>query len=141
VVSRFFGLFYHLLFFSFLSLSLFRCNCPASGVNDNRPKLLALLKDTSVTRIVVEHQDRLTRFGFGYLETLLQAQGRAIEVMNTADNETEDVMADLLAIVSSFTARLYGQRRAKRTMERIEALLEAQEDVDAARGADHHQTD
>jgi predicted site-specific integrase-resolvase len=36
----------------------------ASGVNDSRPKLLALLQDTSVTRIVVEHRDRLTRFGF-----------------------------------------------------------------------------
>jgi putative resolvase len=35
----------------------------ASGANDSRPKLLALLKDTSVTRIVVEHRDRLTRFG------------------------------------------------------------------------------
>jgi putative resolvase len=39
----------------------------ASGVNDSRPKLLALLKDTSVTRIVVEHRARLTRFGFHYL--------------------------------------------------------------------------
>lgn len=52
----------------------------ASGVNDSRPKLLSLLKDTGVTRIVIEHKDRLTRFGFHYLETLLETQGRAIEV-------------------------------------------------------------
>jgi predicted site-specific integrase-resolvase len=45
----------------------------ASGVNDSRPKLLALLNDTHVTRIVVEHRDQLTRFGFRYLEALLQA--------------------------------------------------------------------
>jgi predicted site-specific integrase-resolvase len=38
----------------------------ASGLNDNRPKLLALLKDTTITRIVVEHKDRLTRFGANY---------------------------------------------------------------------------
>jgi predicted site-specific integrase-resolvase len=44
----------------------------ASGVNDSRPKLLSLLKDTSITCIVVEHKDRLTRFGFHYLETLLR---------------------------------------------------------------------
>src|SRR5215472_5814020 len=71
----------------------------ASGVNDSRPKLLALLKETSVRRIVVEHRDRLTRFGFHYLETLLQAQGRAIEVVNLADlaeNDKEDLLADLV---------------------------------------------
>jgi putative resolvase len=52
----------------------------ASGVNESRPKLLGLLKDTSITRLVVEHRDRLTRFGFHYLETLLETQGRKIEV-------------------------------------------------------------
>ena len=42
----------------------------ASGVNGSCPKMLALLKDQQTTRIVVEHKDRLTRFGFRYLETL-----------------------------------------------------------------------
>src|SRR5260370_3619616 len=53
----------------------------ASGVNDGRPKFLALLKDTSVTRMVVERRDRLTRFGFHYLEALLQVQARPIEMV------------------------------------------------------------
>jgi predicted site-specific integrase-resolvase len=106
----------------------------ASGVTDSRPKLLALLKDMSVTRIVVEHRDRLTRFGFAYLEALLQAQGRSIEVVNLAENDTEDLMADLVAIASSCTARLYGQQRAKRTTERIAAALRGEEaDADAPR--------
>lgn len=91
----------------------------ASGVNDSRPKLLALLKDQQASRIVVEHKDRLTRFGFRYLETLLDIQGRTIEVVNVAENDKEDLIADLVAIVYSFTARLYGQRRAKRKTERI----------------------
>jgi predicted site-specific integrase-resolvase len=43
-----------------------------SGVNDARPKLLALLEDESIGLIVVEHKDRLTRFGFRYLDTLLK---------------------------------------------------------------------
>lgn len=105
----------------------------ASGVNDSRPKLLALLKDTSVTHIVVEHRDRLTRCGFHYLEALLQVQGRTIEVVNLAENDKEDLIADLVAIVYSFTARLYGQRRAKRKTERIAAELQAEEDGDATR--------
>lgn len=78
----------------------------ASGVNDSCPKLLRLFKDTSVTLIVVEHKDRLTRFGFHYLETLLETQGRTIEVVNLAENDQEDVILDLTAIVYSFTAHL-----------------------------------
>jgi putative resolvase len=99
----------------------------APGVNDSRPKLLALLRDTSITSIVVEHRDRLTHFGFHYLETLLQAQGRTVEVVNLAENDKEDLIADLVAIVYSFTARLYGQRRAKRKTERIAAELQGEE--------------
>ena|SRR6266571_490090 len=99
----------------------------ASGVNESRPKLLALLKDRQTTRIVVEHQDRLTRFGFRYLETLLELQGRTIEVVNVAENDQEDLIADLVAIVYSFTARLYGQRRAKRQTERILQELQAED--------------
>jgi predicted site-specific integrase-resolvase len=100
----------------------------ASGVNDSRPKLLSLLKDTGVTRIVIEHKDRLTRFGFHYLETLLETQGRTIEVVNVAENDKEDLIADLVAIVYSFTARLYGQRRPKRKTARIVQELQANGD-------------
>src|SRR5712691_8499816 len=105
----------------------------ASGVNDSRPKLLSLLKDTSITLLVVEHRDRLTRFGFHYIETLLETQGRKIEVVNVAENDKEDLIADLIAIVYSFTARLYGQRRAKRKTERIGALLQEKDEEDATR--------
>jgi putative resolvase len=103
-----------------------------SGINDSRPKLLALLEDQAIGLIVVEHKDRLTRFGFRYLDTLLNTQGRAIEVVNQAENGTEDLLADLTAIVYSFCARLYGQRRAKRKTERLVAELEAKGDGGAA---------
>jgi putative resolvase len=46
----------------------------ASGVNDSRPKLTALLSDRSITRLAGEHKDRLTRFGFRYIELLMQGQ-------------------------------------------------------------------
>src|SRR2546427_5883692 len=53
----------------------------ASGMNDSRPKLLKVLMDKQIGMIVIEHRDRLTRFGFVYIEQLLQLQGRHIEVM------------------------------------------------------------
>ena len=82
---------------------------------------------------MVEHKDRLTRFG--YLDTLLQGQSRAIEVVNQAENGTEDLLAGPAAIVYSFCARLYGQRRAKRKTEvivrELEGKLEAKGEADA----------
>jgi putative resolvase len=103
----------------------------ASGVSDSRPKLLALLKDRSITRIVVEHKDRLTRFGFRYLETLLELQDRTIEVVNLAENDKEDLLQDLASIVYFFCARLYGRRRAKRKAERLLEQLQAKDDSHA----------
>ena len=91
------------------------------------PQLLALLEDQSIGLIAVEHKDRLTRFGFRYLDTLLTTPGRTIEVVNSAENATEELLADRTAIVCSFCARLYGQRRAKRKTEAIVAELEAKE--------------
>lgn len=101
-----------------------------SGVNDNRPKLLKLLADPTVTLIVVEHKDRLTRFGFNYIEQLLTMQDRRIEVINQAENGKEDLIQDFVSIVTSFCARLYGQRRCKRKTERIIAELRNNEEGD-----------
>jgi len=98
-----------------------------SGINDSRPKFLSLLEDQSLATIVVEHKDRATRFGFRYLETLLKTQGRTLEVVNQAENSTEDLLADLTAILYRFCARLYGQRRAKRKTEKIVQELEAED--------------
>jgi putative resolvase len=98
----------------------------ASGLNESRPKLLALLKDTSITRIVVEHKDRLTCFGGNYIETLFETQGRTIEVVNLAENDKEDLLADLSEVLYSFCARLYGQRWAKRQTEKIVEEIKSQ---------------
>jgi len=99
-----------------------------SGVNDERPKLLKVLTNASATVIVVEHKDRLTRFGFHYLEALLLMQGRRIEVIKEAENGRDDLMQDFVSIITSFCARLYGQRRSKRKAERlIQELTDAKE--------------
>ena len=103
-----------------------------SGVNENRPKFLSLLRDPLITRVVVEHKDRLTRFGFRSIETLLEIQGRTIEVVNPAENNKEDLLHDLASIVYSICARLYGQGLAKRKTERLVEQLQAKEDDHAA---------
>jgi putative resolvase len=94
-----------------------------SGVNDNRAKFLALLEDQRITTIVVEHKDRATRFGFRYVEVLLRGQGRTLEVVNLAENDREELLHDLVSVIYSFAARLYGLRRAKRKTEAIVAQL------------------
>lgn len=94
-----------------------------SGVNDHRAKFLALLEDQRITTIVVEHQDRATRFGFRYVEVLLHGQGRTLEVVNLAEHDREDLFHDLVAVIYSFAARLYGELGAKRKTEAIVAHL------------------
>lgn len=93
-----------------------------SGLNDNRPKLAALFATDNWSVLVVEHKDRLTRFGFRYLEWLAAAQNRRIEVINETD-DTTDLMDDLVSVVTSFCARIYGQRRSRRRTEKIIAEL------------------
>lgn len=90
-----------------------------SGLNDKRPKLEKILLDKTITKIVVEHKDRFSRFGSNYIEKLLALDNRDIEYINTNDDQKDDLMQDFVSIITSFTARLYGQRRTKRQTEKI----------------------
>lgn len=95
----------------------------ASGLNDSRPQLTALLKDASIGVIVVEHKERLTRFGFNYMVTLLEMQGRRVEVV-FPDEIKDDLVADFIAIITSMSARLYGRRGNKQRVARIRQCIE-----------------
>ncbi len=95
-----------------------------SGVSDKRKKLHALLAKDDYGTLLVEHKDRLTRFGFEWFVSLLAAQGKEIQVLRPPENEEADIIADLTAIVYSFTARLYGQRRASRAQEAVQEVLD-----------------
>ena len=88
----------------------------ASGLNDTRPKLEKLLADTSIGTIVVENRDRLTRFGSHYIETLLAAQGRHVEMIFQSDIGDE-LVDDFVAVITSMSARIYGRRLSKRRAE------------------------
>ena len=99
-----------------------------SGLNDNRPKLQSLLADKSINLILVEHKDRLTRFGFNYIQTLLANSNRTVEVVNNLESPKEDLIADFTSIITSFCARIYGQRRSKRKTEKLIKELEQSND-------------
>jgi len=94
-----------------------------SGLNGKRTKLLTILRDPNVKTIVVEHKDRLVRFGFEYLEALLSASGRRIIVVDETEMK-DDLVQDMIDVLASFYARLYGRRsaknRAKKALKEIE---------------------
>jgi len=92
-----------------------------SGLNGNRVKLRKLLADPAVTTIVVEHRDRLARFGVEHLEAALSATGRRIIVLNP-DEVKDDLVGDMVEVLTSMCARLYGRRSARK---RADAAVKA----------------
>ena len=88
-------------------------------MNDSRPQLIKLLRCSQIDIILVEHKDRLTRFGFKYIEELLDIQGRKIEVINNIVDDKDDLIQDFISVITSFCARIYGQRRSKRQTEKL----------------------
>lgn len=93
-----------------------------SGMNDTRPKLSALLTQDDWGTLIVEHRDRLTRFGFNHLQLLLEKQGKTILVVNPNGDERQDLLQDLVSVVYSFSAKLYGLRKQKKKEDIIEFL-------------------
>ena len=92
-----------------------------SGLNDNREKLKNILNKelNNFDVLLVEHKDRLTRFGFNYIELLLNDNNIQIEIINPILDDKEDLIQDFVSIITSFCARIYGQRRNKRKTEKL----------------------
>jgi predicted site-specific integrase-resolvase len=108
----------------------------ASGLSDRRAGLRKALSECmkpGVDRLLVEHPDRLVRFGVGVIEHLLAGYGVEVIYTGQADDESaeSELVRDMLAIVTSFAGRLYGQRSAK--TKRLRAAVSAEtEGGDAA---------
>jgi putative resolvase len=83
-----------------------------SGLNGRRPKLRRVLADPRAAMIVVEHRDRLARFGVEHLEAALSAQGRRLVVVDPGET-SDDLVRDMVEVLTSFCARLYGRRGAR----------------------------
>jgi putative resolvase len=88
-----------------------------SGLNENRKnflKLLEMVTERKVSRIIIVYEDRLTRFGFETLRKMFQAFGTAIEVINSEEKTPQGELAeDLITIVSHFAGKPYGMRSHK----------------------------
>ena len=94
-----------------------------SGLDGHRRGLMRLLRTPAVTMVVVEHRDRLMRFGFEYVESALAAHGRTLVVIDVTE-VTDDLVRDMTEVLTSMCARLYGRRaaenRAKRALEAMQ---------------------
>jgi putative resolvase len=92
-----------------------------SGMNGHRRKLTKLLSDPAVTVIVVEHRDRITRFGFEHLAASMSACGRRIVVLDATET-SDDLVHDVTEVLTSLCARLYGRRSASRRAAKAVAV-------------------
>lgn len=101
----------------------------ASRLSDRRAglrKALGECRKPAVTGLVVEHPDRLARFGVGVIEHLLAGHGVTVTYTGQSEDESgeSELVRDMLAIVTSFAGRLYGQRSA--TTKRLRAAVSAE---------------
>ena len=96
----------------------------ASGLNENRKKFNSVLERTDYDILLVEHKDRLIRFGYNYIEMLLKNKNQSIEIINTTESKdkTQELTEDFISIVTSFCGRLYGANRKKKTKKIIETI-------------------
>jgi putative resolvase len=104
----------------------------ASGLNENRKglnKLFKLVTERQIEAVFITHKDRLTRFGFEYLETFFNSYGCRIETMDSekVKEPRQELVEDLIAIVTSLAGRIYGARSRKRR-ELVEAVKNAVSD-------------
>jgi putative resolvase len=91
------------------------------GMNLRRKKFLAIMGDIERGRVgtlVIAHKDRLARFGFEYLEHVAVKNGCTILIANQESlSPQQELVEDLLAIVDTFSCRLYGLRRYEKAIK------------------------
>ena len=97
-----------------------------SGLNGKRRELHRILSDASARVIVVEHEDRLARFGVEHLQAALTATGRELLILDPEES-TDDLVKDMTDVLTSMCARLYGQRAAKNRAARAVAAATGEE--------------
>jgi putative resolvase len=92
-----------------------------SGLNGRRRELHRVLSDPAASVLVVEHRDRLARFGVEHLQAALAASSRRMVVLDPEET-TSDLVRDITDVLTSMCARLYGQRAAKNRAARAIAV-------------------
>lgn len=100
-----------------------------SGLSDSRKgllKLLNLVVEKKIGKVVIEHRDRLTRFQYGLFEFFFKSYGVDIEVIEKKDDirQEEELVEDMLSLIASFSGRLYGRRSAKNRKKKVDLEVE-----------------
>ena len=102
----------------------------ASGLNENRKqlaKLLRLVIEHQIDIVLIEFKDRFARFGYSYLVKLIESHGAKVEIVTQEEapkDATQELVEDMLAIVTCFSAKLYGQRSQQFKKKIVKALKE-----------------
>ena len=106
----------------------------ASGMNEDRKGLNEMMNDIisgKISKVVISHKDRLTRFGFGYLKTIFSRYNTEIEIVNLEDEKSfqDELSEDLIATIHQFSMKFYGKRKNKCSeLERNAISLSEEED-------------
>ena len=106
----------------------------ASGMNEDRKGLNEMMSDIisgKISKVVISHKDRLTRFGFGYLTTIFSRYNTEIEIVNLGDERSfqDELSEDLIATIHQFSMKFYGKRKNKCSeLERNAISLSEEED-------------
>ena len=106
----------------------------ASGMNEDRKGLNEMMSDIisgKISKVVISHKDRLTRFGFGYLKTIFSRYNTEIEIVNLEDEKSfqDELSEDLIATIHHFSMKFYGKRKDKCSeLERNAISLSEEED-------------
>jgi excisionase family DNA binding protein len=99
----------------------------ASGINENRKELMKLLEDIKnpdVNYLIIEYKDRLARFGYKYLEKYCKSHNVEIIVLDNQEEKdlTKEMVEDMISIITSFSARIYGKRGGEKVKETLSSL-------------------
>jgi len=114
----------------------------ASGINENRKQLASLMglaEDRAIDRVLIEYPDRLARFGYRYLERFFESHGVVVESTHKTEPKTsqQELVEDLLAIITVFSARMYG-KRSQEFRKKVQKAMNEMGGEGAGRG---HQDD
>ena len=108
-----------------------------SGLNENRKnyqKLLKMIVERKLSKIVISYQDRLTRFGFSTLESFCSSFGVKIEILNDNLYKTprEELVQDLITLIAQFSGKLHGLRshKTKKMIEIVREVMKKEDDVE-----------
>jgi putative resolvase len=99
-----------------------------SGLNDNRKYFSQILNRDDYGILLAEHKDRVTRFGYHYIENLLNRLNIKLEVINNIENKDKEIVDDFISIITSFCGEIYSsKRKAKAKTEKIIKELNEEE--------------